>query len=108
MDVYEDKLSRPPAAGLSAVVDRTSNRFFTQIPAEKARRLVRRGGFFVLGDKFFAPLRLCERLFFLVDSSTHLGGLGYFYYLSRIRWEYPNNKNLTRKFLLSEDSSAYV
>jgi hypothetical protein len=29
--------------------------FFTQIPAEKTRRLVRRGGFFVLGTK---PLRL--------------------------------------------------
>jgi hypothetical protein len=40
---------RPPAAG------RTNPRFFTQIYAEKIRRLVRRGGFFVLGTK---PLRL--------------------------------------------------
>ena len=37
---------RPPAAGLSAVADRTNPRFFTQILAEKTRRLVRRGGFF--------------------------------------------------------------
>jgi hypothetical protein len=55
MDVYEDKLPPTPALGLSAVVDvsavvdRTSHTFivFTQIYAEKTRRLVRRGGFFV-------------------------------------------------------------
>ena len=46
---------------VSAVVDRTSHTFivFTQIYAEKSRRLVRRGGFFGLGDKFFAPA--CRR-----------------------------------------------
>jgi hypothetical protein len=49
MDVYEDKLSPTSAVvDVSAVVDRTSHTFivFTQIFAEKARRLVRRGGFF--------------------------------------------------------------
>jgi len=56
---------RPPAVGLSAVVDvsaavgRTNPRFFTQIYAEKIRRLVRRGGFFGLGIKFFAAA--CRR-----------------------------------------------
>jgi hypothetical protein len=44
----------------SAVADRTNPRFFTQIYAEMIRRLVRRGGFFVLWIKFFAALRLCE------------------------------------------------
>jgi hypothetical protein len=41
-------------------VGRTNPRFFTQIYAEKTRRLVRRGGFFRLGIKFFAPA--CLRL----------------------------------------------
>jgi hypothetical protein len=41
---------------VSAVADRTNPRFFTQIYAEKTRRLVRRGGFFGLGIKFFSSL----------------------------------------------------
>jgi len=56
---------QPPAAGysavvdVSAVVDRTNPSFSTPMYAEKARRLVRRGGFFVLWIKFFAPA--CRR-----------------------------------------------
>ena len=53
--------------------------FFTQIYAEKIRRLVRRGGFlgvhnggFVLSDGFFASLRLCERIIFVLLYLTYL------------------------------------